>query len=409
MTEQRLEGKVKEDVPSIDDYPSEVTDKTRHKLQSTHNMLLSLRDTNEQHEGDLNHPENDCITRVKDNYRLNASYKKMAKKVKRLITFEENTGQLKDAFMPMYWGLRVVGLVYIKNKHKWFSLSKIHSISIVALIWANVLQISFSYDKTDGYSSKLMVKIMAHLWCLQIAVGTTLFLMQFRINIPMLLQAWDEYRDIYIGISIALVRRTVRKIVLIFWIFYIIFFISTLTVFFTKHTYLNEMTICFTAHLFRDSRLNPFVIQSIFQIVFLYSISLYMLPVVILCMLCNLLRNEYNNVTAKLRAYVIAEDSLDYIEDVRQQHLTLTNIIDKLDDIMSLFLLNVYLLDVPMVCFNMYVMMSSSKGNLSTIVQMFSFIISVIHVMVVTCAGGSLTVAVSCQFVIHCVSFCVFF
>ncbi len=332
------------------------------------------------------------------NANLKASY---SRKVNMLLSFEENIGLMKQAFMPLYWSLRIAGLVYMKDKNKWFSLSMVHSIVVLVIIWANVFRLCFSYDKEDGYTSLMMIKILAHVWCTEVAIGATFFLVKFRVNIPRLLTDWDDYRQNFFGITTLIFKKRILIVIICFWIAFIIWAIVNFIVYFTSNTYLNIVTKLMLSDIFDQQDQNvPIWAQGIYQIVLIHIILLYMLPVVHLCLMCYLLSKEYTHITAKLLEHLTCGDSLNCIEDIRKQHMTLTNIVITMDDIVSLFLLTVYTLDIPMICFNIFVIMFDDntayvKDHMSILAQTVSFLMCTFHIMIVTVAGSTLTFAVS--------------
>ncbi len=80
--------------------------------------------------------------------------------------------------------------------------------------------------------------------------------------------------------------------------------------------------------------------------------------------------------------------------------MTLTNIVITMDDIVSLFLLTVYVLDIPMICFNIFVIMFNDntayvKDYMSIMAETVCFLMCTFHVLIATVAGSILTFAVS--------------
>ncbi len=220
---------------------------------------------------------------IRRNFKIRTSY---SSKVNMLLSFEENIGLMKQAFMPLYWSLRVAGLVYMKDKNKWFSLSMVHSIVILIIVWANVFRLCFTYDKDDGYTSLMMLKLLVHIWCTEVAIGATFFLVKFRVNIPRLLKDWDDYRQNYFGITTLIFKKRILIVIISFWISFIIWAIVTIIVYFTSNTYLNIVTKLMLSDIFDQQDKNvPIWAQGIYQIVIIHTILLYMLPVVYLCLM----------------------------------------------------------------------------------------------------------------------------
>ncbi len=335
---------------------------------------------------------------IRQNSKLRASY---SRKVYMLLSFEENIGLMKQAFMPLYWSLRIAGLVYMKDKNQKCSLSMVHSIVVLLIVWANVFRQCFTYDKEDGYTSLMMLKILAHIWCTEVAIGATFFLVKFRVNIPKLLKDWDDYRQTFFGITTLIFKKKILTVIISFWISFIIWAIVIIIVYCTSNTFLNIVTKLMLSDIFHHQDKNvPIWAQGIYQIVLIHIILLYMLPVVYLCLMCYLLSEEYSHITTKLQAHLTCGDSLSCIEDIRKQHMTLTNIVITMDDIVSLFLLTVYVLDIPTICFNIFVIMFDDhtiygKDHMSILAQTVCFLMCTFHVIIVTVAGSTLTCAVS--------------
>jgi hypothetical protein len=379
----------------------EVTSSNSGYCTSTQNVLLMPPGEGEVqqqvHNGLEVIVQDGCITRSRSRLSLREGYNRVSKKVKKVFSFEEANGPLKRAFMPLYWSLRVTGLTYSKRADQKVTFSMLHSVSVVIMTWVNVGRLSLAYTKKDTFGATLMVKIMVHVWCFQAAVGVTIFLFNFRKHIPELLSHWEKYREDYGGVAVKVVRQKIIRVVIAFWILFIIFTALMVFVFSNHFTYLNNLIL---KQIFAHAQVH-WSIEYIYQFLNMYVTLLYMLPVVAMCILCHILMREYNIITARLRDHVNCGDPVDYIEAIRLRHTSLTKITIKLDDILAGYLLNVYVLDIPILCFNIFVLLFDKTGkvdifnpfDINVIAQLGSFFIATVHLTVVTIAAVSLTSA----------------
>ncbi len=368
-------------------------------------LLVSLGngDTNAQQSTSLVvYSQEGCITRSRSHGSLNEGYSKVSKKVKKPFQFDDVLGPLRRSFLPLYWSLRLVGLTYSKTKSQKVTLSMLHSFSVVFMAWINVGRRIIAYTKDDRYGATLMIKIMVHIWSTQAAIGVTLFVISFRKHIPDMLTMWNKYHQEYHGISPQFIRRRVNQVIIGFWLSFVIFAALMVFAFSSHFQYLNNLVI---SHIFEENSV-PYIIKCIYQFFNVYLTVLYMLPCVAIILFCHMMKLEFCLITSRLRCHVTSGDPVEYVEDIRQRHLAMTQILLKFDDIVSGYLLNVYALDIPMLCFNIFIFMFSNdptdvqdpEGH-NIIAQVGSFAVAMTHLSMVTIAAVSLTAAVS---ILHC-------
>ena len=283
-----------------------------------------------------------------------------------------------------------------------FDGHSVYAVAVSVAAWISALRLFAIYDHQDTYGANLIKKLATQGWHIQMAIIITSFVFKFHLLQPRLVRRWEYYKRKYVGVPLhhmmTFTYRATTVIDIAFGVILIIFVII-----FTVRT---PDILLF--------QLEPFAYGSVhaagafFYFIFdSFLVFVWLQPFLYLSIMAMLLRKEFWELTKNFRAAICATpDSLKLtkgrrldLEGYRLRHLALCKICEKLDDIMSPFILTTFLVDIPLICSLVYILASID----TSLVEMFPsvaaaalcFVIAMIHLVGVTVIGATLTAAVS--------------
>ena len=176
--------------------------------------------------------------------------------------------------------------------------------------------------------------------------------------VPSFLSQWENYKLQHRGISLNSMRKNVFKFVLITNIIVFTKVVAVILFYSIWRSDIIHMTMVPFHIFFKEGiPLWAFLLQAIFQVYLFYA--LFQTLIYIVC-LCYLLRREFKNFNKQFATsvhlrnqsiYDLKSDSIpSEIESYRQRHLELCHLTTRLDDILSVHLLFLYLFAIPMIC-----------------------------------------------------------
>ena len=297
---------------------------------------------------------------------------------------------------PLYISVMCFGLMwkYPSGKHGIITLQ----CSLVLLLgWTSAIKCFFHYDSSDTYGGNLFKKLVIHLWSIQMACGLTTFVYCKHKHIPFFINQWQRYKVRYGGVSWKVLGRYTYNTVVTVNVLLLVSFTVTfvLLMSFKPGFFITMINPSGKGNIKNMS--TPTV--TVMSLLHTYIILAWMQSGLFTCVLCYLLRREFKQITGKLRCVVQEYNKKSYhltkisqngncldssalnfqlyshahpayqrgaprasnryednlgVEMYRKRHLELSNLCTELDDVLSTYLLFVYLLDIPIICFTIF-------------------------------------------------------
>ncbi len=311
-----------------------------------------------------------------------------------------HTKNLKSCLKPLELSLACCGLIWKRNENARVDIHSGYAIGVSLAAWISALRLFAIYDHQDTYGPNLIKKIATQGWHIQIAIIISSFIYKYYMLQPRLVRRWEYYKRKYVGVPLhILMTFTYRATTIIDIAFGVILLIFIIT--FTVRT---PEILLFQIEPFAYDSISP--LGAFFYFLFdSFLVYIWLQPFLYLSIMAMLLRKEYLELTKHFRDAICGNPEakgkgrrLD-LEGYRLRHLALCKICEKLDDIMSPFILSTFIVDVPLIVSLVYILASMD----TSLVEMFPsvaaaalcFVIAMIHLVGVTVIGATLTAAVS--------------
>ncbi len=345
---------------------------------------------------------------------------------------------LSKVMRPIYISMACFGLIWKSHKQLALvgrcDLCTFHCCLTVLLVWLNALQYFATYDNDDTYGQVLFEKITGNLFALQMACGVSMYIYLYHKHIPYFLKQWENYKLSHGGLSLRSMTKHVFNQVLIMNVILVCFYIL-LSLFMLLSKQHIHVEILVPIHKFIQ---NPEAmwVKTLYSVAHLYLVMGWLQSIIFTACMCYLLNREFkqlsmqflkavqndhksNQAIERLRSIRRQQALFDIpeghvaplipavrpvstfeTEQYRKRHLALCKLVTRLDQIMSSYLLFLYLFAVPIVVFLLYGLWDFSSdeynNNLTTLfVTIIRLVFFVGLVGSVTRAGASLAAAVS--------------
>ena len=347
---------------------------------------------------------------------------------------------LTKVMSPIYISMACFGLIWKSHRKlvvaKYVDLCTVHCCFLIGLVWLNALHYFLAYSGGDSYGQALFKKVTGHLFALQVASGISTFIYFNHKHIPFFLKEWENYKLTHGGLSLSTMTKKVFNRVVVVNILLLCFY-SLLSVFLilSKRRVHVEMTVPIHKYIMDPE---PTWLRILYAVLNLYIVMAWLQSIIFTACMCYLLNREFKQLSAQfLKAVhvdqkarqafdrwrnVRLKQSLDKIsegnacppspsmgqnrtitfetEQYRKRHLALCKLVSRLDQIMSSYLLFLYLFSVPIVVFLLYGLWDYSdedySNDLTTLmINITRLVFFVVLLGCVTRAGASLAAAVS--------------
>ncbi len=345
---------------------------------------------------------------------------------------------LSKVMNPIYISMACFGLIW-RSQRKFliaerFDLCTVHCCFMIALVWLNALHYFVAYTSDDSYGQVLFKKVTGHLFALQMACGISTYIYFNHKHIPYFLKEWENYKLSHGGLSLSSMTKKVFKRVVVVNILLLCFY-SLLSVFLVLSSRRVHVEMSIPIHKYIADP-EPLWLKILYAGFNLYIVMAWLQSLIFTACVCNLLNREFKQLAAQFlkaahtdgkdrQAYerlrnIRLKQSLDRIpegsysppspmahrtitfetEQYRKRHMALCKLVSRLDQIMSSYLLFLYMFSVPIVVFLLYGLWDYSDEEYSN--DLTTLVINVIRlfffVMLLGCvtrAGASLAAAVS--------------
>ena len=343
---------------------------------------------------------------------------------------------LSKVMRPIYISMACFGLIWKSHKQLAlvgrFDLCTMHCCLTVILVWLNALQYFATYDHGDTYGQVLFEKITGNLFALQMACGVSTYIYLYHKHIPYFLKQWENYKLSHGGLSLSSMTKHVNNQVLIMNVILVCFYIL-LSLFMLLSNQHIHVEIIVPIHKFLEDP-EAMWLRILYSLLHLYLVMGWLQSIIFTACMCYLLNREFkqlsmqflkavqsdhrtNQAIERLRSFRLKHPDIPEgtvaplittarhgstfeTEQYRKRHLALCKLVTRLDQIMSSYLLFLYLFAVPIVVFLLYGLWDFSSddynNNLTTLfVTIIRLVFFVTLVGCVTRAGASLAAAVS--------------
>ena len=339
---------------------------------------------------------------------------------------------------PLYISVMCFGLIWKYPSGK-CGIITLQCAVLLLLAWTSAIKCFFHYDSSDTYGGNLFKKLVIHLWAMQIACGLSTFIYCKHKHIPIFINQWQRYKDRYGGVSWKVLGRYTHNTVVAVNVLLLVTFaaIFILLITFMPDFFLTVLNAEGKANIKNISDIT----LKIMALIHTYVILAWMQTGLFTSVLCYLLRREFKKITGKFKCIVQDYNMRTYhltkplqngshresnglnqqlcsnthqrrppptdpncneenlgVETYRKRHLELSNLCTRLDDILSTYLLFLYLLDIPIICFNIFGFFDQNgytHDPMNALTGISGLVMFLSILLAVTMCGASLASSVS--------------
>lgn len=317
-----------------------------------------------------------------------------------------------DAWRPLYLSLLALGLIWRRRRRhpltewrRWDPCTA-HCCVTLTLAWLNVLKYFPAYSREDTYGTWLFKKMCFHLYALQMACGISCCVYFWHRRMAVFVREWRRYKLKYKGVSINTMRRHVlMRVVVINTITLCLWASSTVYILLGNSENYNRFELALFVY-FRDHK--PTWLQMLNSTVNIYLRLAWLQSVIFCVCITKNLKDEFQFFTLELQEAVENHNNptqpacfnnatkSSQIEAFRLQFQDLCRLVGSYDNVVSLYLLFLYLFSVPIIVFLIYALWEVQSNTLGSFVvlalSLFSFVAMLI---LVTGTSASLSTTVS--------------
>ena len=376
----------------------------------------------------------DFVTR---NARTSKDNSMKGEEIKHVLTGEAFTN-FEDVAMikvihPIYISMRIFGLHWqIKKKMfngKWctFDCATVHCCLVLFSAWFFAIRHFAAYEQSDTYGSKLFRKLFLHLANIQIASGITANVYYKQKRIQPFILLWENYKIKYGGVPFGqlkrnIIMRLIPKNVLVI----LCCILSTTTILLLDPQLVATYHFQFLSK--RDIDDVPVWLTVLFCVWDAYiTMAWFQSFLVCLCLNKNLSQefrqlstgfsedmHALRRVPSRLRKFGshnnqarVAHENKNQTEYYRQRHLELCKLVKAYDDVISSYLLFIYLFSIPLIILLIYALFGFDSDRPHDSKSLFMLpittLIFYIYVVVsITTSSSSINAAVSCFYFFTC-------
>ena len=349
--------------------------------------------------------------------------------IKHVLTGEAFTNFEDVAMMkvinPIYISMRIFGLHWQSKKKmfsgKWctFDCATIHCCLLLFSAWFMAMRHFAAYEKSDTYGSKLFWKLFLHLANLHIACGITANVYYKHKRIQPFVMLWENYKIKYGGVPFVQLRKTIIMRLIPINVIAILSFIILITIIFF---YDSQLLVKYHFQFLSKRDIDiPVWITVMFLVWDTYiTVAWFQSFLFCLCLNKNLseefrqLSTQFSEdmhalrrVPSRLRKpssqnnqASVAQENKNQTEYYRQRHLELCKLVKAYDNVISSYLLFIYLFSIPLIILLFYALFGFNNESLSESKLLFmspitSLIFYICVVVSITASSSSINEAVS--------------
>ncbi len=215
---------------------------------------------------------------------------------------EELFPSLKSVFRPMFHCLKCYGLMWKELDNYRLGLFTVHSVLVLLLVWINACRFFAVYADNTTYGPGLLVKILIHLWMIQIAVGIPYCIFTYQESLHKIIKDWEAYKLQHTGVSLKYMKWFCFKTCIfgngIFGGFCVICIVASII---KPPDIMYVLLIPFTY-----DRSPPAYAWFLYYLFHFYVLAIWLQPLLILITTTVLLTREFNEAAKKLESSITA-------------------------------------------------------------------------------------------------------
>ena len=340
-----------------------------------------------------------------------------------------------NVYNPIYIAMTVFGLLWqgkdniFRRKFYLLDLHTLHCCIVLLFVWFNAINYFAFYDKTDKYGSPLFLKICNHIVHVQVAFGITSNVYFKHKHVHPFVLTWENYKLQYNGVPQAMMKSLILKRVIAinttmiimcmifaavaiiqepeFWVDYcfpilkqlqepVPTWLIVLTTFWASYAQLawtQGLIFCFCTNKILQEEFKQFSAE------YIEHMGEKTIP-------ANLPSSTITSDRTPLNRSVPFRNTVPN-EKFRHRYLQLCSLVTKYDDVVSSFLLFLYLFSIPLIIFLMYTISGFDDSRFEEkhalfLLAVISLLFFILMVVIVTASASSLTTAVSFILVPKC-------
>ncbi len=327
---------------------------------------------------------------------------------------------------PMYISLGIFGLLWnskhnmFQKKHCIVDLCTIHCLIVLVTTWLNVIRYFAAYGTKESYGSELFRKLCYHMTYMLFACGITANVYFKQRHIPNFVKLWENYKINHGGVPFAVMKK------------YLVFRLVGLNALMfigsgSLHIYAMVNDIDFLNEILfplmeRFDVSRPRWVVYVVEIWFVYiGFSWFQSFVFCICINKNLreefvdLRTHFSIAATEIKQetflrkdhhpkykaqYSPLTEHKNRTEHFRQRFLELCKLVSTFDDVVSSYLLLLYLFALPLIVVSIYLIWGvDTQGSQTTRMELLSALLSlcfyIIVVISITISASKLSSSVS--------------
>ncbi len=325
--------------------------------------------------------------------------------VQKRSSVDDTTNILRNVWRPLHIGMTACGLVWRNTPvselylHRKFDCCTIHSIVVVILAWFNVLKHFPTYNKDDTYGTSLFRKISIHIFAMQMACGISTSI-YFRLkHLPQFSSEWKAYKTKYGGVPVETMRKHVlARVVAINLTVGLVNLATSLYLTIVKPAVYYQQQKSLFMFLNEETQTWPYIAN---EIVNFYLKMAWVQSIIFTVCITKNLKDEFCFFTQELQIFVTnfkarnlshlggssqnaTHSKKDQIEAHRQQYSSLCQLVTSYDNVISVYLLFLYLFSIPiivLIIYNLWNLPNESVGSflmtVGTLLMFAAMLISV--------------------------------
>ena len=330
---------------------------------------------------------------------------------------------MAKVYHPIHISMTIFGLLWqgkanmLRRKFNLFDLHTLHCCLVLLSVWINAIRYFASYDGSDTYGTPLFKQICTNIVQLQIAFGITSNVYFKHKHVPPFVLLLENYKLRHGGLPLTLMSKFLLKRVVFINLTVIIVSLVTIIIGIIKTP---ELFVDYYFPIAKRMHISVpfwFVILHTIWIVYL---ELSWLQALIFCFCTNkIMKEEFKQLSVEFdeelckettftsrfttnpmipETHVSSPDSVR-TEKYRLRYQELCNLVSRYDDVISSFLLFLYLCSLPIIIFLLYAVsgFDDSRSEESPVEFLFSAITLMFFVFIivsVTTSSSSLSAAV---------------
>ena len=293
----------------------------------------------------------------------------------------EDSGDL--ALTRVFRGLSIsqlfFGLIWKRTTVRCMDVHTVHCCVVLACIWTFVLNYFFMYHSKETLNPEFIVKFTAHISAAQVAASLTAFVYFNHKHVPCFLRQWENYKLKHGGLPLKMMKRCVTKRIIVTDVVFVLYFAMTGVV---KPLFGGPMSEDFPRKLMPFVELVPTshpvlrrALEIMWLFVYFYVVFAWMQTVIVATSACALLSKEFELLTQDCSQTITQNSKLGFlatkrrltgshqtllerpkpivslyeVERSRLRHLDLARLVARLDKILHVYLLMVYLFNIPLI------------------------------------------------------------